>query len=242
LVAGESAPGHSGMEGSKKKNKKKKEHVEDAFELGKVLGEGNYAQVRLGKEKSTGGMWAVKVINKKKLDPGDEEMLALEVEVLRTVNHPNVIHLYKVYDTSLKMYMVLELVTGGELLDRLMNLGKYSEQDACDLFAKVMHAVAHLHEKGIAHRDLKPENLLLANPGDPASIKIADFGFAKIASQLPTSANGQKLMMTSCGTPEYVAPEVLANTGYGVKCDVWSMGEWRRPTPHTRALHRVRWW
>ena len=77
---------------------------------------------------------------------------------------------------------------------------------------------------------------------DEAQLKVADFGFAKIASQLPTSANGQKLMMTSCGTPEYVAPEVLANTGYGVKCDVWSMGEWRRPTPQTRALHRVRWW
>ena len=131
--------------------------VEKEFELGKTLGEGNYAQVKLGKEKSTGHMWAVKVINKKKLEPGDEEMLALEVEVLREISHPNVIHLYKVYDTKYKMYMVLELVTGGELLERLMNLGAYSEQDACDLFAKVMHAVSHLHSHGIAHRDLKPE-------------------------------------------------------------------------------------
>ena len=199
--------------------------MEKEFELGKTLGEGNYAQVKLGKEKSTGHMWAVKVINKKKLEPGDEEMLALEVEVLREISHPNVIHLYKVYDTKYKMYMVLELVTGGELLERLMNLGAYSEQDACDLFAKVMHAVSHLHSHGIAHRDLKPENLLLANPGDPASIKIADFGFAKIVSKLPQTAEGKHLMMTSCGTPEYVAPEVLKNIGYGVKCDVWSMGE-----------------
>eukprot|EP01043_Picozoa_sp_COSAG02_P087437 COSAG02_NODE_24716_length_679_cov_1.465517_3_plen_120_part_01 len=87
-----------------------------------------------------------------------------------------------------------------------------------------MHAVTELHSRGIAHRDLKPENLLLANPGDPASIKIADFGFAKIMSKLPRNKQGQQLMMTSCGTPEYVAPEVLLNVGYDCKCDVWSMG------------------
>jgi calcium/calmodulin-dependent protein kinase I len=87
-----------------------------------------------------------------------------------------------------------------------------------------MHAVTELHSRGIAHRDLKPENLLLANPGDPASIKIADFGFAKIMSKLPRNKHGQQLMMTSCGTPEYVAPEVLQNVGYDCKCDVWSMG------------------
>ena len=194
------------------------------FELREVLGEGNYAKVQLAKEKATGHMWAVKVINKKKLEPGDEEMLKLEVDVLREVSHPNIIHLYKVFDTKYKMYMVLELVTGGELLERLINIGKYSEQDACDLFAKVMHAVEYLHDKGIAHRDLKPENLLLSNPGDHNSIKIADFGFAKIVDQLPVAANGKKLMTTSCGTPDYVAPEVLLGTGYGVKCDVWSMG------------------
>lgn len=91
------------------------------------------------------------------------------------------------------------------------------------LFCQVMHAVTELHSRGIAHRDLKPENLLLANPGDPASIKIADFGFAKIMSKLP-KVHGQQLMKTSCGTPEYVAPEVLQNVGYDCKCDVWSMG------------------
>jgi len=198
--------------------------VEKEFDLGKLLGEGNYAQVKLGKEKSTGHMWAVKIINKKKLEPGDEEMLALEVGVLSQVTHPNVVHLYKTYDTKYKMYLVLELVTGGELLERLMALGAYTEQDACDLFAKVMHAVEYLHDRGIAHRDLKPENLLLANPGDPASIKIADFGFAKVVGDLKKDANGAQLMMTSCGTPEYVAPEVLKNVGYGVSCDIWSMG------------------
>ena len=173
----------------------------------------------------------------------------------------------RVFDTKHKMFMVLELVTGGELLERLMNQGNYSETDACGLFTKVpvaaaprlpglhakhalkrcrthvccvfrmtqrrmlalrrqsddfrrlsrcqvMHAVAELHSRGIAHRDLKPENLLLANPGDPASIKIADFGFAKVMSKLPRNKDGKQLMMTSCGTPEYVAPEVLMNVGY----------------------------
>merc|ERR1719181_1843164 len=100
--------------------------VEKEFELTKVLGEGNYAEVKLAKEKATGHMWAMKVINKKKLEPGDEEMLALEFEVLRSVQHPNIIHLYKVYDTKYKMFMCLELVTGGELLERLMDQGAYT--------------------------------------------------------------------------------------------------------------------
>ena len=89
---------------------------------------------------------------------------------------------------------------------------------------QVMNAVAELHSRGIAHRDLKPENLLLSNPDDPASIKIADFGFAKIMSKLPRNKDGKQLMMTSCGTPEYVAPEVLMNIGYDCRCDIWSMG------------------
>jgi len=198
--------------------------VEKDYDLGKVLGEGNYAQVKIAIEKSTKLKWACKIIDKNKLEEGDEEMLELEVEVLQILKHPNVVRLKDKYDTRKKLYLILELVTGGELLEKLMSDGAYSEQDACDLFAKVMGAVKYLHDNGIAHRDLKPENLLLSDKTDKNSIKIADFGFAKIISKLEARTDGKKLMETSCGTPEYVAPEVLQNIGYGTSCDIWSMG------------------
>eukprot|EP01052_Picozoa_sp_SAG31_P016112 SAG31_NODE_1055_length_10134_cov_14.461837_10_plen_174_part_00 len=123
--------------------------VEKEFDLGRTLGEGNYAEVKLCTEKATGGKWACKIINKKKLEPGDEEMLELETRVLAMLKHPNVVRLKKKFDTKKKMYLILELCTGGELLEALMNNGAYSEHDACELFTKVMDAV---NVRSLLHR------------------------------------------------------------------------------------------
>jgi len=113
---------------------------------------------------------------------------------------------------------VMELVTGGELFDRIVAKGQYTEKDAAKVMFTLCDALGYLHNKGIVHRDLKPENILLATPDNDAAIKIADFGLARMISQTT-------MMKTACGTPGYVAPEVLQNKGYDSGAvDVWSTG------------------
>lgn len=126
----------------------------------------------------------------------------------------------EIFDSSDKLYIVLELVTGGELFDRIVSKGSYSEKEASELMKQVLDALSYLHAKGIVHRDLKPENLLYASPAPDAPIKLADFGLAKIVS----SGGQSSVMHTTCGTPGYVAPEVLKNDGYDTQVDAWSMG------------------
>jgi calcium/calmodulin-dependent protein kinase I len=117
-------------------------------------------------------------------------------------------------------YIVLELVTGGELFDRICQKDHYSEREARAVFKQMVSGIATAHQRHICHRDLKPENVLLSSKTDDTTIKLADLGFAKI---LPAA---NSLMMTPCGTPGYVAPEVIASParGYSAACDVWSMG------------------
>jgi len=123
----------------------------------------------------------------------------------------------EMYDTPTKMYLIMELVTGGELFDRIVNRGSYSEKDASHVVRQIVSAIEYLHALGIVHRDLKPENLLYANESHDSDIKIADFGLSRI---LPDDA----LLKTACGTPGYVAPEVLRGKGYGKEVDLWSVG------------------
>mmetsp|Transcript_11236 Transcript_11236/g.38336 ORF Transcript_11236/g.38336 Transcript_11236/m.38336 type:complete len:261 (+) Transcript_11236:263-1045(+) len=142
---------------------------------------------------------------------------------MKKVNHPNCIKLIEVFDEKTRLYIVLELVTGGELFDRIITKGSYSEREAAILIESVVRAIAYLHQVGVVHRDLKPENLLYAS-GDPESpdyevIKVADFGLAKVV--MPTEDH---TMSTTCGTPGYVAPEVLEQRGYGPEVDLWSIG------------------
>jgi len=115
------------------------------------------------------------------------------------------------------LYIVTEIVSGGELFDRIVSKGSYTEKDAADLVVKFLEAIEYLHEKGIVHRDLKPENLLLKSKDNDSDVKLADFGLSKIVGQ-------EVLMQTACGTPGYVAPEVLRQKGYGKAVDMWSVG------------------
>jgi len=138
---------------------------------------------------------------------------------MHKINHPNCVQLYEMFETSKKIYMVMELLTGGELFDRIVAKGSYSEREASDLIKDITSAIQYLHSIGIVHRDLKPENLIYLNQRADSPIKITDFGLAKFRS-------GSKLeaMTTACGTPGYVAPEVLKNEPYGKAVDMWSLG------------------
>jgi len=143
--------------------------------------------------------------------------LATEMEILKQVDHPNIIRLKEIIDTKNCLFIVTELVTGGELFDKIVELGQYTEHSAAALVSKMVSAISYLHDKNIVHRDLKPENLLLKDQSDICEVKIADFGLSKIV--------GNTIMMqTACGTPGYVAPEVLNATGYDKEVDMWSIG------------------
>jgi len=195
---------------------KKVNTVEDKYTLKDVLGTGAFSQVRLAESKeSPGDLYAIKVIDKKALK-GKEDSLENEIRVLRRLHHPNIVELLEVHEDKTKVYLVMELVTGGELFDRIVEKGSYTEKDAADLIKQVLSAVAYMHSSGVVHRDLKPENLLYHSPDEDSKIMISDFGLSKMEDS--------GIMATACGTPGYVAPEVLAQKPYGKEVDVWSIG------------------
>jgi len=132
------------------------------------------------------------------------------------LKHPNIVELLDVFEDRTHVYLVMELVTGGELFDRIVEKGSYTEKDASYLIKQVLKAVDFMHDKGVVHRDLKPENLLYYSPDEDSKIMISDFGLSK------TEESGT--MATACGTPGYVAPEVLAQKPYGKEVDIWSIG------------------
>lgn len=180
----------------------------ERFEVGETLGVGGFAVVKKGKEKKTGVAVAVKVVDKSRYAAGDTS-LEREIEVLSRVDHPNCIKLLAVYITARKVYIVTELVSGGELLDRVTANGNYTEKDAAKLIKQVLDGVAYLHSKGIVHRDLKLENMIMMNEREDSPVKIADFGLSKFFSS-------DQVLSTMCGSPQYVAPEVLG-VGDGVQ-------------------------
>jgi len=189
--------------------------LERYYELLEHLGSGTFATVRAAKEKATGAKYAIKIIDKKAMGP-KQDMMMREVEILKAVKHPNIIKLKELFESPAKLYLVMELVTGGELFDRIVEKGSYSEKDASFVMRQIIDACRYLHENNIVHRDLKPENLLLEQPKSDI-VKIADFGLSKILGD-------EAMLKTACGTPGYVAPEVLQLNGYGKEVDMWSIG------------------
>eukprot|EP00742_Colponemidia_sp_Colp-10_P005628 GILJ01006016.1.p1 GENE.GILJ01006016.1~~GILJ01006016.1.p1 ORF type:complete len:393 (+),score=46.40 GILJ01006016.1:149-1327(+) len=186
------------------------------YELGSYLGRGHYSKVYKVKELSTGTRYACKIIRRKHMDVLQLEM---EINVLRKIGyHPNIVCFKDVFFTKRDVFLVLELLEGGELFDRLVSRGAYSEKHASDLLRKIALALEYMHSKSIVHRDLKPENLLLTSMSDNAELKIADFGLSNIME------NDRSLMKTICGTWAYTAPEVLLGNQYSVAVDIWSLG------------------
>lgn len=136
---------------------------------------------------------------------------------MRQLDHDSIIKFYKIYESDRNIYLVLELLNGGELFERIVQKGQYNESDACILMGKLLGALAHMHSKGIMHRDIKPENLILKDTENDWNVKIADFGLAQVI-------NADNYLFKRCGTPGYVAPELLADQKYGDKVDVFSAG------------------
>jgi len=192
--------------------------IEDEYELKEELGKGSFSVVHRAISKATKEEVAIKVIQKSlvAVDDKTKKRLATEVEILRKVNHPNIIPLKDIIDTTDKLYLVMELVSGGELFDKIVEKGFYSEKEAASVVRKVISAIQYLHSINIAHRDLKPENLLLKK-GDDTHVMISDFGLSRILGE-------DSLMSTACGTPYYVAPEILKANPYTKDVDMWSIG------------------
>lgn len=184
--------------------------------LGKELGSGHFAKVKLGQHVDTGAQCAVKII--KKPTGSKMTLVQTEVDILKQIKHPYIVQCYDVHETETKLYLFMELMSGGELFDRIVDKGHFTEQDAIGVSTKLIGSIKYLHEHGIAHRDLKPENMLMTNDTINAEVKITDFGLSKFFDEQSA------VMQTPCGTPGYIAPEVLHMKGYGKACDVWSLG------------------
>lgn len=192
----------------------KRDNPKKYYKFDKFLGAGAFGEVRKCQDKKTKTQYAVKILRKKVLDQSSKNLLEREIAVMSKLHHPNIVQMIEAFDTPKKTYLILELVTGGELFDEIIARDKpYFESDAVSMVTQILRAISYMNSMGIAHRDLKPENILL---DQNHNIKISDFGLSKDFSS--------EAMSTSCGTPTYVAPEVLLGSTYDVQCDVWSTG------------------
>ncbi|XP_021713660.1 CBL-interacting protein kinase 2-like [Chenopodium quinoa] len=190
----------------------------ERYELGKLLGQGNFAKVYYARDIKTGQNVAIKVIDKDKtLKAGLNEQIKREISVMKLVKHQNVLQLYEVMATKSKIYIVLEYAKGGELFNKVAR-GRLKEDIARWIFQQLISAMDVCHRGGVYHRDLKLENLLIDEDG---GLKVSDFGLSALAD----SRQQDGLLHTMCGTPAYVAPEVINRRGYdGAKADIWSCG------------------
>ncbi|CAD8184760.1 unnamed protein product [Paramecium octaurelia] len=180
------------------------------------IGKGVFGEVRKAIHKVTNQVRAIKVISKVKASKAEVERLRIEIEILKRLDHPNIIRIYEFYQDIKNIYIVTELCTGGELFDKIQDQQVFSERRAAGTMKQILSAVNYLHKSKIVHRDLKPENILYESNKPQALLKIVDFGASRVFE------SGYK-MNQKLGTPYYIAPEVLERR-YDEKCDVWSCG------------------
>lgn len=188
------------------------------YELGRLLGHGTFAKVYLGRHLQTGKSVAMKVVGKEKvIRVGMMDQIKREISIMKMVEHPNIVELHEVMASKTKIYFAMELVRGGELFAKISR-GRLREDVARNYFQQLISAIDFCHSRGVYHRDLKPENLLLDDEGN---LKVTDFGLSAFSDHLRQDG----LLHTTCGTPAYVAPEVIGKKGYdGAKADIWSCG------------------
>uniref|UniRef100_A0A8C6T5Z4 non-specific serine/threonine protein kinase n=1 Tax=Neogobius melanostomus TaxID=47308 RepID=A0A8C6T5Z4_9GOBI len=189
--------------------------IEQCYDIGRVVGDGNFAVVRECRRRDDGQTLALKIIERSKL-VGREHMMQNELSLLGSLCHPRIVRLYAHHHTDTHSYLVMEFVSGGDLFEAISEKGKFSELEAGMMVSDVSEALNYIHCKSIVHRDLKPENLLIEHlTNDICRLKLGDFGLAMVVTEP---------VYTICGTPTYVAPEILLETGYGVPVDVWALG------------------
>ncbi|XP_070609370.1 ribosomal protein S6 kinase alpha-5 [Erythrolamprus reginae] len=180
----------------------------------KPLGEGSFSICRKCLHKKTRREYAVKIISKRLEVNTQREITALKL----CEGHPNVVKLHEIYHDQLHTFLVMELLKGGELLERIQKKKFFSETEASYIMRRLVSAVSHMHDVGVVHRDLKPENLLFTDESDNSEIKIIDFGFARL------KPSDNQPLKTPCFTLHYAAPELLNHNGYDESCDLWSLG------------------
>ena len=190
------------------------------YDFKEKIGTGGFATVMRAIEKETGCEVAIKIVDRQKYAPTDKSY-EREFQVLSTLYHENIVHLRCTYVTEKNVFMVTEVVHGGELLERITEEGSYSETDASLIITQILKAVEYLHSKKVVHRDIKLENILMSDRSPKATVKLIDFGL----SRLPQVGSE---MRTICGSPLYVAPEILdtkaSDTAYTPAVDMWSVG------------------
>ena len=176
------------------------------------LGKGAFGEVRKALHLESGVYRAIKIIYKEQTKLEEQKKILNEIDILKKLDHPNIVKIYEYFEDGKFIYIVMELVTGGELFEKIQTVHRFSEKKAAEYFRQILSGVNYLHKHNIVHRDLKPENILF----DGELLKIVDFGTSKIY-------DSSKKMKRCEGTPYYIAPEVL-NGRYTERCDVWSCG------------------
>uniref|UniRef100_A0AAY5EGH6 Ribosomal protein S6 kinase n=1 Tax=Electrophorus electricus TaxID=8005 RepID=A0AAY5EGH6_ELEEL len=179
-----------------------------------ALGEGSFSICRQCTHKKSEQKYAVKIVSKRMEAQTKKEIAALKL----CDGHPNIVKLHEIYHDQLHTYLVLELLRGGELLERIRRKQHFSETEASRIMRRLVSAVSHMHDVGVVHRDLKPENLLFTDESESSEIKVIDFGFARLKPP------DDQLLKTPCFTLQYAAPEILTYDGYDESCDLWSLG------------------
>lgn len=193
--------------------------VTNYFSIGKKIGKGRFATIHEGTSLKTGAKYAIKVMDKSRIDHSDQEGLRAEIAILKLVDHPRVIKMHEVFETDRYIYIILDLVRGGDLGGKLLKYGAF-DQDVCQqVTIKLLQAVHHLHVRGIVHRDIKPENILVQDTEDPrcSEVLLIDFGLSRFATP-------KERMDVPVGTISYLAPEVVNQAGYSFKVDQWALG------------------
>ena len=194
------------------------------YELSKSLGKGTFGIVHLATHIDSKTIWACKTVSKEKAGSANIKLLEREVAILKRVHHEHIIQLKEVLETSKKMYLIMECCDGGELAALLKKRKNISETETRVIMLRLADAIAYLHKNDTVHRDLKLENILMArnsnDPKDEFYIKITDFGL----SVQKGGSSHEDMMIDQCGTPIYMAPEILKNKTYSEKCDIWAMG------------------
>jgi len=195
----------------------KARRIDEYYEFKERLGTGKFSDVYAAVELQTDFRWAIKIIDKKRLNEAEKEMLRSEIAIMRLLNHPNVVEMKEVFEDKNKMYVVMELIEGGELFDRIRHKKVFSEYMTYHMTKQLLEITKYLHDVGIIHRDIKPENILLSDESEIPTIKLADFGLSQLTGPNDT-------LLIPCGTLGYVAPEVLQQLPYGREVDMWSIG------------------
>ncbi|XP_054438348.1 serine/threonine-protein kinase 33 isoform X2 [Pteronotus mesoamericanus] len=199
--------------------------IQEIYTFGRILGKGSFGMVIEATDKEADTKWAIKKVNKEKAGSSAVKLLEREVNILKIVKHEHIIHLEQVFETPKKMYLVMELCEDGELKEILNKKGHFSENETRWIIQNLASAIAYLHNNDIVHRDLKLENIMVkssfidANNEMNLNIKVTDFGLA-----VKKHGRSEAMLQTTCGTPIYMAPEVINAHDYSQQCDIWSIG------------------